>query len=70
MKRTSIVALGAFLVLGACQPPETERPATRNRGDFAAANHDVIAELAAAYDAHAAAVGTIPPAPEVQAAQQ
>jgi arylsulfatase len=38
--------------------------------DLAAANPDVVAELAAAYDAHAAAVGVIAPAPPAPATQQ
>jgi arylsulfatase A-like enzyme len=38
--------------------------------DLAAANPELISELAAAYDAHAAAVGVIPPASEAPAAQQ
>jgi arylsulfatase len=38
--------------------------------DLAPENPDVVAELAAAYDAHAAAVGVIPPAPPAPAAQR
>jgi arylsulfatase A-like enzyme len=38
--------------------------------DLAAANPDLVSEFAAAYDAHAAAVGVIPPASQGPAAQQ
>jgi arylsulfatase len=38
--------------------------------DLAAANPDLVSEFAAAYDAHAAAVGVIPPASQAPAAQQ
>jgi arylsulfatase A-like enzyme len=38
--------------------------------DLAAANPEVITELATAYDAHAAAVGVIPSAPRAPSAEQ